>query len=393
MPFHVSLNWKTLFVTAAVPLLALALHVRARACTAVFVVSGGAVLVGNNEDASMPLTKMWVVSGEPGKYNRFYLGYANDQTIQGGINERGLWFDSFSAEPKPVVSTPGATVFDGDMHDKIMAECATVEEAVELLHRYNLPFLADNMLMLGDRTGASVIVEGNAILPRRGSYQIITNFRQSEHPEGSNFDARYKIAETMLKADPHVSVESIRKILAAVHQEGQTSTVYSYICDLQSLKLYLYHFHNFENVVILDLHQEFAKGSHTQNLRELFPTTFAAEQFVSQSVAALEAMKAEHRYLPFDPKTYADFVGRYTVQSPPSMAGREVIVIAAPDRLRAELKDGVLRELIPESTVKFSVWEPDQRGTYVTFLRDPSGIVTGFVADTASGLISATKMK
>jgi len=73
MPFHVSLNWKTLFVTAAVPLLALALHIRARACTAVFVTSGGAVLVGNNEDASMPLTKMWVVSGEPGKYNRFYL--------------------------------------------------------------------------------------------------------------------------------------------------------------------------------------------------------------------------------------------------------------------------------------------------------------------------------
>lgn len=366
---------------------------QARACTAVFVYAGDTVLAGNNEDASMPLSKVWVVSGETGKYGRLYLGYAGDATIQGGVNEKGLWFDSFSVEARPVAASPGERAFDGDLHDKVMAECATVEEVVALLRRYSRNFLADNMLMVGDRTGASAIIEGNAVLPRRGPYQIITNFRQSEHPDGSEVCGRYKIAEAMLKADPHVTVDRMRKILAAVHQEGPVATVYSYICDLRNGKLYLYHFHNFENVVVLDVKQELAKGPHSRSLPELFPATFAAGDFVSRSAAALEVRKAARRYPQFDPKTYPDFAGRYVVHSPAAMAGVTVFVTAGPDRLRADLGDGNVRELIPESGARFSVWEPDDRGTFVTFLRDQSGKVTGFAADTRGGKISATRAK
>ena len=367
--------------------------VQACACTAVFVSTGDTVLAGNNEDASMPLSKVWVVPGEGGKYSRLYLGYAGDATIQGGVNERGLWFDSFSVEAKPVAASPGERVFEGDMHDKVMAECATVEEVVALLRRYRRPFLSDNMLMVGDRTGASAIIEGNAVLPRRGPYQIVTNFRQSEHPDGSEVCGRYRIAEAMLKADPHVTIDGMRKILAAVHQEGPVPTVYSYISDLRNGKLYLYHFHNFENVVVLDVKQELAKGAHSRSLAELFPTTFAAEEFVSKSAAALEVRKAARRYAQFDPKTYHEFAGRYVVNSPAAMAGATVVVTAGPDRLRADLSDGNVRELIPESSARFSVWEPDHRGTFVTFLRDQAGKVTGFVADTRGGGISATRVK
>jgi hypothetical protein len=199
----------TLLLSVAVPVLVVAMRIQARACTAVFVSAGDAVLVGNNEDASMPLSKVWVVPGEGGKYSRFCLGYAGDNIIQGGVNEKWLWFDSFSVEAKPVAASPGEKVFEGDMHDKILAECATVEEVVALLHRYRNPFLSDNMLMVGDRTGASAIIEGNAVLSRRGPYQIITNFRQSEHPDGSTVCGRYRIAETMLKADPHVTIDGI----------------------------------------------------------------------------------------------------------------------------------------------------------------------------------------
>ena len=233
----------TLLLGVAVPIL-VAMDTQARACTADFESAGGAELVGNNEDASMPLSKVWVVPGEGGKYSRLCLGYASDKTIQGGVNEKGLWFDSFSVEAKPIAASPGQKVFEGDMHDRIMAECATVEEAVALLRRYSNPFLSDNMLMVGDRTGASAIIEGNAVLRRRGPYQIITNFRQSEHPDGSKVCGRYRIAEAMMKADSHVTIDGMRKILAAVHQEGPVPTVYSYICDLQNGKLYLYHFHN-----------------------------------------------------------------------------------------------------------------------------------------------------
>jgi hypothetical protein len=75
------------------------------------------------------------------------------------------------------------------------------------------------------------------------------------------------------------------------------------------------------------------------------------------------------------------------------MAGVTVVVTAGTDRLRAELSDGIVRELIPESSARFSVWEPDRRGTVVTFLRDQAGKVTGFVADTSGGGISATRVK
>jgi hypothetical protein len=43
---------------------------------------------------------------------------------------------------------------------------------------------------------------------------------------------------------------------------------------------------------------------------------------------------------------------------------------AGPDLLRAELREGNVRELIPESSARFSVWEPDDRRTFVTSLRD-----------------------
>lgn len=382
-----------LLLGVAVPLLVPAMSMQARACTAVFVSTGDTVLVGNNEDAAMPLSKVWVVPGDAGKYSRLCLGYAGDNTVQGGVNEKGLWFDGFSADAKPVAADPGQKVFDGDMYDNILAECATVEEVVALLRRYNNPFLSDTMLMVGDRTGASAIIEGNAILPRRGPSQIITNFRQSEHPDGSKVCERYRVAQAMLKANPNVTVDGMRKILAAVHQEGPVSTIYSYICDLQNGKLYLYHFHNFENVVVLDLKQELAKGGHTQSLPELFPTTLAAEKFVSQSATALEARKAARRYSQFDPKTYPDFAGRYVANTPEAMAGVTVVVTAATDRLRVELSDGNVRELITESSTRFSVWEPDHGGTFVTFIRDQAGKVTGLVADTPGGQISATKAK
>jgi len=160
-----------------------------------------------------------------------------------------------------------------------------------------------------------------AVLPRRGAYQIITNFRQSKHSDGSAVCGRYRVAEAMLKADPHVTIDGMRKILAAVHQEGPVPTIYSYICDLRNGEMDLYHFHNFENMVVLDLKQELAKGRYSQSLPELFPTTFAAEEFASRSAAALEVRKAARRYAQFDPKTYPEFAGRYVVNSPAAMAG------------------------------------------------------------------------
>jgi hypothetical protein len=326
-------------------LVVVAMDMQARACTAVFVSAGGAVLVGNNEDASMPLSKVWVVPGEGGKYSRLCIGYAGDTTVQGGVNEKGLWFDSFSVEAKPVAASPGQKVFDGDMHDKIMAECATVEEAVALLRRYSNPFLSDNMLMLGDRTGASAIVEGSAVLPRSRppggpcSDYLLLHLRPAEH-------------EAVSLRLPQLR-ERRRPGCAAGAGEGE------------------------------------AQPEPTGALPD-----HVCRRGVRLPVRRRPGDQENGSQVPkFDPKTYPQFVGRYVVSSPEAMAGVTVVVTAGTDRLLAELSDGNVRELIPESSTRFSVWEPDRRGTFVTFLRDQAGKVTGFVADTTGGEISATKTK
>jgi len=55
--------------------------------------------------------------------------------------------------------------------------------------------------------------------------------------------------------------------------------LYSNVYDLRRRVMYLYHFHNFENVVEIDLGQDLKKGRHSIDLPSMFPKTFAAEAF------------------------------------------------------------------------------------------------------------------
>jgi hypothetical protein len=201
------------------------------ACTAFLVRTRDKVLVGNNEDSSNPDTKVWFVPGEAGKYGRMYVGF-DDLSAQGGVNEKGLWFDAFGLPRKEVTATQ-REIYPGDLQDKLMAECTTVSEVLKLLERYSRSPMTRYQWMFGDRTGASAIIEGDAIIPIRGPYQVVTNFRQSEHPSGEGYDCgRYRIANAMLKAQPEPGVAEFRRILAATHSEGEDVTLYSYIADL-----------------------------------------------------------------------------------------------------------------------------------------------------------------
>lgn len=57
------------------------------------------------------------------------------------------------------------------------------------------------------------------------------------------------------------------KVLAGTHQEGNSATQYSNIHDLTARVMYLYHFHNFEKVVRIDLAGELRKGPHKMEIR------------------------------------------------------------------------------------------------------------------------------
>jgi uncharacterized protein (TIGR03435 family) len=270
-------------ILAAVAAGALA-ETRASACTAFCATDkDGTVFVGNNEDYTNPRTKLRFIPATPStaaaraSYGRVYVGY-DDLYPQGGMNERGLWFDGFSAPGlRPRLDLPS---FSGSIVDEAMATCATVEEVVQLFSRYNRAFLSEGILMFADATGDAVSIEANAIVRKRGPHFVQTNFHQSRAE--STPDGRFTVATAMLdQARGDISLDLFRRILAATHQEGGAPTLYSNVYDLRALKMYLYYFHDFERVVTIDLAQELKKGARMVDIPSLFPRNAAAEAFAA----------------------------------------------------------------------------------------------------------------
>ena len=68
-----------------------------------------------------------------------------------------------------------------------------------------------------------------------------------------------------------LTVEFIRSILNAVHQEGASvNTVYSNIFDLKNGIIYLYHSHQFDEVVQINVSSELAKAPLKNRIEDLF---------------------------------------------------------------------------------------------------------------------------
>ena len=252
------------------------------ACTVIYYADGNIVLAGNNEDWKNPNTQIRYIPSEDGAHGRVYFGF-DDGFPQGGMNDQGLFFDGLATAPNKVTGSKNKPSYEGDIMDDAMAQCASVKEVLDLLDKYNLDFMERFMLMIGDRFGDSAIIEGDDVVRIKGAYQISTNFYQSKLKRDQYTCDRYNIADSLFQSTGEFSVEFFRQVLAAVHQEGSYPTQYSNIYDLKNGIIYLYHFHNFENVVIIDLKQELAKGAHSVNLPSLFPRTYAAERFVKDS--------------------------------------------------------------------------------------------------------------
>lgn len=261
------------FACVLIPVMALLAGPPAEGCTIVMIAKGKVVLAGNNEDWKNPVTKIWFVPASNGKYGRVCVGF-DDLFAQGGMNDRGLFIDANALAPtgwKPVAGKPAAP---SALIERILAECATVEDAVAFCERYNIPALERARFPIADATGASVVVEYGRdqvqYVRKTGAYQIATNFVISNVKGEAYPCTRYRIADKMLKNAGDVTLDLVRAVLSATHQEGQYPTVYSNVCDLRNGIFYLYNFHDFEDVVRFDLKEELKKGSRTLDIPALF---------------------------------------------------------------------------------------------------------------------------
>jgi hypothetical protein len=337
------------------------------ACSGFCISKGDTVLVGNNEDMTDPHTKVFYVPAEKGKYGGVYFGF---DLPEGGMNEKGLVYDGFSAPPKRVKNSLDKPVFDGYLIKKVMEECATVNEVLEIFGKYNLAFMERYMLFFADANGDSAIIEGDTVLRKKGKYQVVTNFRQSEtRKEDINIICgRYPIATAMLENADAISVDLAKRVLAATHNEGPSPTLYSNVYDLKRKIVYLYHFHNYQNEVVIDLKAELAKGARTIDLPDLFPKTFVAENFKNSSKGELEKRKAKYTH---NVKVGEELLNTYTGQYQRNTPEGSLItfkISTADGKLFSEVEGVGKGELLAASNNDFAIILGEQI-INVTFVR------------------------
>jgi tetratricopeptide (TPR) repeat protein len=290
-------------------------------CTIITLARDGRILIGNNEDWTDPRTRMWIIPAASGEYGRVCFGFA-EKFIQGGINEHGLFLDANALPPVGWKPDPAKPVFENDINDYILAHCATVEDAIAFFKKYSV-FLGGGKFVIADASGDSIVVEWaegtDRISRRKGFYQISTNIPQWNIVPGNVADKRYNIAEKVILSRNEVSVPAVRAVLAATHQEWAYPTIYSYICDLNTLRVYIYNFHDFEEVYELDLLKELNNGRQSYEIPALFTvSTYAsishdlyapklgivelrkkiAEAGLDEAVRWYESVKDRHRKIP-----------------------------------------------------------------------------------------------
>ena len=347
-----------------------------RGCTVFYAADEQMALAGNNEDAINPYTYVWFVPGEAGEYGRVYFGF-EDGIPQGGVNEAGLFYDGLALPYKPLPTTDLRPVYEGtmlrgDLSDKIMAEAGTVAEALAILDTYRHYGMDTYQLFYGDAAGDSAIVEGDAVLPGEGSFQIATNFRLSEHPNPPYPCRRYQTARGRLFAADNYTVDLFRDILEETHQEPPGPTLYSTIYDLRNRLIYVYLYHDFENAVVLDMATELSEGFHYYRLSSLFPANSQASGYELGYPGPTQAELSD-RTVPMEPGQLDEYAGPYRVRL--GVPGETVNVCLDDGRLLLHQRSSLPIELWPEGEDRFFHVFHEGNELTITFERGEDGVV------------------
>jgi len=342
-------------------------------CTVFYAADDEVVLAGNNEDGTNPITKMWFLPAEKGKYGRLYFGYDNFYP-QGGMNDQGLFFDATATVPYEA-GQKSRPMYPGILLEKVMEESATVEEALRLFSQYRFynVVVEGVMILIGDKTGASAVLEGDVVLRKAGRYQVLTNFRQSAFEKGPYPCSRFTTAVNMLEDADSLSLELFKQILDATHVASPApDTQYSNIYDLNRGIVYLYLFHNYENVIEIHLDEELKKGKHVVDLMSLFPPTEETLKLLQPKIEAHEKSLAERHVAVADPKTYDAYVGTYQSE------GMTVSVKREKDRLLVARDELPEMELFPQSEDTF-IHPFFGNSLKAQFIKDEAGRVTRLI--------------
>jgi hypothetical protein len=145
----------------------------------------------------------------------------------------------------------------------------------------------------------------------------------------------------------------MRDVLNAVHQEGLSKTLYSNVYDLKDRVVYLYYFHNYDDVVVLDLEEELARGFHAYDLPSLFPSNQAAEEWAEPVLRSRDDLIDSKLVPDLDPAVLQAYAGEYELPEGWGRPDEVLTVIAEEGALLLRPPDSREFELFPESATAF----------------------------------------
>ena len=252
-------------------------------CTIVSIKHQNKFYVGSNLDTPNPKIKIWYNPPNLEQYGRVCFGF-DYKIAENGMNEHGLFIDCNTVPEttwKPYPDKPDWEEWGGwyetGVPDGILSKCKTVAEALTVFKKYNLLTFRTMKYLVADSEGQSAVLEwtndGLRITrrPYDRYYQISTNCIVADSKQDEVPCYRYRIAESIfMNHSTAPDVDLIRKVLSHSAMEVGSPTQVSVIYDLNQLQFFVYLYHNFEEVVKLDLMSELEKGYAKYELQSLF---------------------------------------------------------------------------------------------------------------------------
>jgi len=244
---------------------------QAQACTILYYVdrSSGKIYAVNNEDYWYNVKAyIRIVPGNKRSLARLWYGWKN--FAQGGINEAGLYFDG-AATPQQK-DMKNLAKGGGNLGDRVLARCRTVEEAISFLTRHHIT-LSDGHVLLGDKTGNAVVVEwvnGERRIVRIADDRLlVTNFLLTDTAKGNYPCPRYAVMDREIKRlqenNAPVSLKEVGNMLAKTVQPVRKNkdgrewgTLYSSFINITDMKFVLVYKYNNDHITEIDLAQAFA---------------------------------------------------------------------------------------------------------------------------------------
>ncbi|WP_020530021.1 carcinine hydrolase/isopenicillin-N N-acyltransferase family protein [Flexithrix dorotheae] len=248
-------------------------NLKTSACSVVYYIDPqtGNIYIANNEDFWYD-TKAYIQLMPKTNHEHARLWYGWDNFAQGGINEHGLFFDG-AVTPEQEIPE-GYHSPKGNLGDRILASCSTVEEALIFLEKGKIA-LKNAHVMFGDAQGNAVVVEWvdkeRKLVWINENHLVMTNFLLSDTTRGNYPCYRYAAIEKQVDAlksnETPPSFLKVSNVLGPAAQipkpeeNGKIGgTLYSSFIDVTNMEFILAYKLDNSRVTKIDMRKAFGKG-------------------------------------------------------------------------------------------------------------------------------------